>query len=427
MSLIQKLHLQIQEYLNKKLEQISSIIESDVNPIKETMKKNLDILKKKFKGLEKDVKELKGFNLLNKFFTLEKEDYPNSTSESCNQVDKILNNINEKCPLEATKIKLIPEDILSLLKIKYNDKSFLDLNVEIPSIQDFKKVSINPSEINPIDDIDLPAIHTFHEGQLDIWELSSGEKYIVDCPKLSNFPTSFFPSIIIRHFIFISGGKNETYLNSNFLYDILDKHFIQRANLIKGRCSHCLQYCKEKFVYAIGGVINNSIKECEKYEIGNDNWVTIPPLSEGNDCMSCILLDERFIYVFGGYNNTLGSPLASIEKFDIETEIQGWVKINYKGDCWNARYATNVCKISENECLIFGGDNGSYIKECLSFNGTEFQIHSEMKTQCCFYNPLSQPIKFKENIYAIDNSKNLHILNTISKVWEVLSNNEWLQ
>jgi len=66
----------------------------------------------------------------------------------------------------------------------------------------------------------------------------------------------------------------------------------------------------------MGGGHNNGSKTntCEFYDITNDKWVMFGSLHENKHKMSASILNNRFIYLFGGERFGL---LNTIEQYDI--------------------------------------------------------------------------------------------------------------
>ena len=59
-----------------------------------------------------------------------------------------------------------------------------------------------------------------------------------------------------------------------------------------------------------------STDSCEYYDVNNNEWTQFAKLNEKKINMSASILNNRFIYLFGGLDNNM-TTLDTIEQYDI--------------------------------------------------------------------------------------------------------------
>jgi hypothetical protein len=82
--------------------------------------------------------------------------------------------------------------------------------------------------------------------------------------------------------------------------------------MIHPREGHCLAAIESKFIFAIGSRLYNTSKTCEAYNIELGVWREQPDLNRNRYLSTAVTLNERYIYVFGGYEPSV----TDIEKLD---------------------------------------------------------------------------------------------------------------
>lgn len=89
---------------------------------------------------------------------------------------------------------------------------------------------------------------------------------------------------------------------------ILEEHrsmLIGRKMMITARADHGLNYHKGR-IYAIGGISAReddslqSLTSCEIYNVEEDHWSEMLPLSVGRSHHSVCTFNDKFLFVFGG-------------------------------------------------------------------------------------------------------------------------------
>jgi len=169
--------------------------------------------------------------------------------------------------------------------------------------------------------------------------------------------------IEINKTIFCIGGVNNTDRRLDTVYCF--QYYPEIGPIQKkSKCPVKLTGCAligilNKWIYVMGGVIDGPNAEmtfsekCFKYSVQGDKWEKIPSMNFKRPGNSACVVNERFIYVTGGYN--IPFKASHFEMFDTLDENQGWTKIKLK--CEQSQYTADKIniQISPNSLLILGG------------------------------------------------------------------------
>ena len=139
------------------------------------------------------------------------------------------------------------------------------------------------------------------------------------------------------------------------------------GDLQEGRERHNLIYLPNKnSVFACGGFFS---KSCEYTDVYKGTWELISPMNRPRGNASMAYVNDRFIYIIGGFelrNEDVpkGYYLDDIEYFDVNNFANGWKIINFLNP---NRYnlgltALGVVPISKSIFLICGGYDGREYK-----------------------------------------------------------------
>lgn len=137
--------------------------------------------------------------------------------------------------------------------------------------------------------------------------------------------------------------------------------------MIHPREGHCLAAIGSQFIYAIGSRLYNTSKTCEVFSVDQNEWREQPELNRNRYLSTAVTLNERYIYVLGGYE----PQVTDIERLDTMQMGQQsfWELIKvYSPNLENdIKYWFGSCPVSATEILIFGGkkdgasSNSSYL------------------------------------------------------------------
>jgi len=215
-------------------------------------------------------------------------------------------------------------------------------------------------------------------------------------------------------------------LSTTYLFNWQNNSLISRSNLSVPRSSFAICYMN-KHIYVAGGLTNNSTftRKCERYDIAANRWVSIADLNYDVLAPCMTSFNDRYIFKFGGYNE--GSYLEPlVEKYDpakniwmicrVKIEIPNVVKPEYF-----KILSTSACvQINQKDIYVFGG----YLEDNTSSNQTFiFRLNQEeddnnsqnytitkigvksLTHPEAFWN--NNPIIFNKNVYALQNVQTL--------------------
>lgn len=92
--------------------------------------------------------------------------------------------------------------------------------------------------------------------------------------------------------------------------------------MLNPREGHCLAAIGSSFIYAIGSRLYNTSKTCEVFSIAENAWGVQPELNRNRYLSTAVTIQERFIYVLGGYE----PAVTDIERLDTDrsSPAQHW-------------------------------------------------------------------------------------------------------
>jgi len=169
-------------------------------------------------------------------------------------------------------------------------------------------------------------------------------------------------------------------LSTSYLFDWSSHSLIPRANLSVPRSSFAICYMN-KHIYVAGGLTNNSTftRKCERYDIVSNRWVSIADLNYDVLAPCMTSFNDRYIFKFGGYNQ--GNYLEPlVEKYDparnvwmicrVKIELPSTIKPEYF-----KILSTSACvQINQKDIYVFGG----YLEDNTSSNQTfVFRLNQE--------------------------------------------------
>lgn len=210
--------------------------------------------------------------------------------------------------------------------------------------------------------------------------------------------------------IYLSGGKING-KDSNLVQKISrtgEKSFQidNIANLQEARTHHCSIYIKKtNSIYFISG---SKKKSCEKYNLTKGKMENFPALKVSREkCCAC-LLDEKYLYVFFGFDKTKNKFETTIEKIFINNALS-WELITLQGNQNMLKKQSFACIPYNYEdkkgVIITGGINSlrNETKETVYFNYETKKadtFNNSLPVDCSFTN--SYYVGFGEK-YSIEN------------------------
>ena len=91
----------------------------------------------------------------------------------------------------------------------------------------------------------------------------------------------------------------------------------------------------QHYIFAIGGLQclemqRMTLDNCEVFDCIQNQWTEIAPMNHSRSCAGACAFQDKFVYVFGGYQYDSKSNnftmLKSIEKYNIELNF--WTELN---------------------------------------------------------------------------------------------------
>ena len=172
-----------------------------------------------------------------------------------------------------------------------------------------------------------------------------------------------YKSSFSYHFLTIYAGEKYGYFliggtNSNNTLQYINNQIIRKNSMnIERSFMGALFFINNNIptILAIGGYDysdKGQLSSIESYDINKDIWSMniYPDLNVGRSQASCLLFNEKKIFVFGGYNKNYGT-LNSIEEINIDKKTCNIIEMKLSIPL--RRFAS--VKISENKVLIMGG------------------------------------------------------------------------
>ncbi len=163
--------------------------------------------------------------------------------------------------------------------------------------------------------------------------------------------------------LYIIGGQRKElsginkYLNTVYLLDPAARSCVSKCGMKERRMCLSVSALMGKHIFVVGGFRNGHLlKSCERYELAEDSWVYIPPLSSAKSNCGVCTFDERLLFAFAGY--VYRRDVADIEFLDL-LELGGtekWTVLapTLRGH-WEGMQNPGSLQISNADILVFGG------------------------------------------------------------------------
>ena len=153
--------------------------------------------------------------------------------------------------------------------------------------------------------------------------------------------------INIPPYLYISGGKvsgkDSTMLQRLHRTGQAEFKVEEIAQMKQGRSNHCTVFISN--INALIFISGSRIKSCEKYSFTKEKMEAFPGLKVSREkCCAC-LMNEKYLYVFFGFDRTKNKFETSIEKIFIN-DAMSWETINITGN-------QNILKKQNFACIPF--------------------------------------------------------------------------
>lgn len=223
-------------------------------------------------------------------------------------------------------------------------------------IEEFKNKSYNT--YNPIQ---IPYIFRFMTSSRTLQITNLAEYSFTKIGLIINFeiPTSHQSIVTSSKRIFIVGGVNHE--KKTYEFDVLNKSFIEHADMNIGRRRHILTELRPGIFIATGGSNQNEevLRDCEAYIISKNTWIKIASLNVPRFYHTAFSYKGSYMYVVGGCqtSNSALINLNTIERVDLSNDLNGsWEFLNVKDlNLFKARSRLSYLFMNHDKILLFGG------------------------------------------------------------------------
>ena len=160
-------------------------------------------------------------------------------------------------------------------------------------------------------------------------------------------------------YCFISGGIIENNIILNDFLAIRRKgtklfEFVNLKSMLEKKYNHSM--IELKFLGEIGVIGGYNSKKCEYFNMKKKEWKYLPDLIHVRENPSCCVINEKNIFCFLGYDNELNKYNNTIEKLDLNININNmkWEEIKHLG-------MKNNMERKAASCLIYNNKGNDYI------------------------------------------------------------------
>lgn len=223
-------------------------------------------------------------------------------------------------------------------------------------LDDLKTKSHNSS--NPIQ---IPYIFRFMTSSRTLQITNLADYTFTKISLNINFdiPTSHQSIVTSSKRIFIVGGVNHE--KKTYEFDVLNKNFIEHAEMNVGRRRHILTELKPGVFIATGGSNQNEevLKDCEAFIVSKNTWIKLASLNVARFYHTAFSHKNSYMYVVGGCHTTNSSlvNLNTIERIYLSQELNGsWEILSVRElSLLKPRSRLSYLFINSDKILLFGG------------------------------------------------------------------------
>lgn len=154
----------------------------------------------------------------------------------------------------------------------------------------------------------------------------------------------FLPGCATVHqndLLLITGGEYKDSSTSIFMIlDIPTKKLIESVDMNFTRRFHSMlsmSYNEKNFICVLGGWDSKEVELLETTDNKYKTWMILPSMNYQRSDASTFFMNEKYIYVFGGWDYETKHNLDIIERYEVFSDgviklSKAWEKINVKGD-----------------------------------------------------------------------------------------------
>ena len=289
----------------------------------------------------------KTFNVESAYSESKNSKYPSSTMTQAfgrmNLITLLSSSKEKKSYMKSIKSRFL-ENIMK--KESSNIQS--NLNISNGKIDEISENSDYQDNLNIIYNIEIKSTNLILFDKKNK-KLSKEQVNLNDC--IFKKFWSYHSILNYKGIFYISGGYSTSKMF--YKYNKTQKNFTKLENMPSGHSYHRLIGINN-FVLAISGFKNKSV---EKYNIETNQWSLLPSLKHSRSWPSCVCLDDKYIFLFGGLCDSIDSSLNNqVEKLDINKNNSDnkWEILNINSDI-KLPFYSGVVKVNNDELFLLGG------------------------------------------------------------------------
>lgn len=367
-----------------------------------------------FKNLEQDNYQRK----FNNFAFL--GDNNNSNFNILFQSDDYANNNFTKDLIASNQIHIINErDIADTPILKSNSfacEYFIAIKPKSKQIKifDSKNKKIYNYELNNL---------MFNESESFLTEFLANCRFVnLGCSALVSGGLVNTTQVATNYLILVSRNRGIHPDNEN----CLSISIFPYSPMNETRERHCLIYAHDKKkILACSGCLNNTV---EIANIQTGDWKSIQSLREMRANASGAYVNNRYIYIFGGFklNNGTGFYINSAEILDLNNENSNWKFVDFDNKFTNSIKITaaGVLNYSNEKILLCGGYNGqAYMTEvyCVEYKDDNIEKYEKtrlnLNEEVVFFN--SAFVRCGGSFVNVDHKIDFHIYDPLRKEFQI--------
>lgn len=187
-------------------------------------------------------------------------------------------------------------------------------------------------------------------------------------PSIPQFPKGiplFCHCVWVNQKLVMIGGwhpSNWKALNSVFIYDFASGTWRQGADMPRVRSFFACSVSPNGLIYVAGGHDDNknALRVAEAYDVEEDKWEILPPMSQERDECQGVFMDGKFTVISGYATESQGRFEKSAEVYDPSTGL--WSKL---ANMWSTGGCPRSCVMAFGRLYFF------HKQQVMSYNSKE--------------------------------------------------------
>ena len=174
-----------------------------------------------------------------------------------------------------------------------------------------------------------------------------------------------FSTLNYKGRFYLSGGFQHP--KAFFRLNYGAKTLLQLNNMPSGHNYHGMIGINDN-IYSVSGYKNTNV---EKYEISRNSWSSLTPLEVSFSWPGLLIVENKFLYVFGGLCEIVNTNNKKIYKMNITSPDSKWEGIDINSNLEKIPFYSGFVQINDKNILILGGKFSSIennVDKCFNFN-----------------------------------------------------------